>query len=291
MHRQQHLLGHHPGLRHHDQQVRGVPDQRRVFRATPICAANVCTVCQYTRPVSRQEPRRSSLLRQRHLRPVHGQQHLLGQHPGLRHRDQQMRGVPDQRGMLGRHAHLREQQLHRLHDGRQCLAKNPAAPACATSGTSAGQCVACIDNSTCSGSTPVCDTHGEQVHPVPDQRGMLGRYAYLHEPGLHRLHHPRPMRAKNATVPACAPARLRAVTDNNTCAAPHPSARRRPIPARVHGRQRMLELGPGVCMSHQDGRCASSVETIVVAAGGALPTVGQLTSKRLVVVQGHAPAC
>jgi len=41
-------------------------------------------------------------------------------------------------------------------------------------------------------------------------------------------------------------------------------------------------------MSHQDGRCASSVETIVVAAGGALPTVGQLTSKRLVVVQGTA---
>ncbi len=39
-------------------------------------------------------------------------------------------------------------------------------------------------------------------------------------------------------------------------------------------------------MSHQDARCASDAETVVVAAGGSLPSVAALAGKRLVVVRG-----
>ena len=39
-------------------------------------------------------------------------------------------------------------------------------------------------------------------------------------------------------------------------------------------------------MAHQDARCASAAETIVVAAGGSLPTVTSLSGKKLVVVRG-----
>jgi len=41
-------------------------------------------------------------------------------------------------------------------------------------------------------------------------------------------------------------------------------------------------------MAHQDARCASDAETIVVATGHTLPAVGDLTGKRLVVVRGTA---
>lgn len=39
-------------------------------------------------------------------------------------------------------------------------------------------------------------------------------------------------------------------------------------------------------MAHQDARCASAAETIVVTAGGSLPTVTSLSGKKLVVVRG-----
>jgi hypothetical protein len=38
-------------------------------------------------------------------------------------------------------------------------------------------------------------------------------------------------------------------------------------------------------MSHQDARCASNTETVVVAAGGTLPSVASLSGKNLVVVR------
>ena len=44
-------------------------------------------------------------------------------------------------------------------------------------------------------------------------------------------------------------------------------------------------IGPGVCMKHQDGRCASSAETIIVSAGGTLPS-SVPAGKRLLVVRG-----
>ena len=41
-------------------------------------------------------------------------------------------------------------------------------------------------------------------------------------------------------------------------------------------------------MSHQNARCASAAETLVVATGKSLPAVGDLSGKDLVVVQGTA---
>ena len=41
-------------------------------------------------------------------------------------------------------------------------------------------------------------------------------------------------------------------------------------------------------MAHQDARCASDAETVVVTAGGTLPTVSSLSGKNLVVVRGTA---
>jgi hypothetical protein len=98
----------------------------------------------------------------------------------------------------------------------QCAAKSGNAPACATSGTNAGACVDCVDDVTCSGTTPIC------------------------EKGSNKC---------------------RRCEADSECTA-----------------------SPGVCMNHQDGRCATSSETIIVS--GTLPSVDKLSSKPVVVVRG-----
>ena len=100
-----------------------------------------------------------------------------------------------------------------------CATKSPTKPVCAATGTAIGQCVQCTDDTTCTGTTPVC------------------------------------------------------ATSLNTCRG-------------CNADTECTGTGPGVCMFHQDKRCATDAETQVVTTGGTMPTIASLATKDLVVVRG-----
>jgi len=151
-----------------------------------------------------------------------------------------MRGVPDQRGMLGRHAHLREQQLHRLHDGRPVSGQEPRRPGLCNQRHQCWAMRGVHRQQHLLGQHPVCDTTANKCIQCLTSAGCSGRYAYLHEPGLHRLHHPRPMRRQERHCPGlCHQRRLRAVHGQQHLRRHHTHLRDvdQYLP-RVHGRQR-----------------------------------------------------
>jgi hypothetical protein len=91
----------------------------------------------------------------------------------------------------------------------------------------------------------------------------------------------------DAAHPACsATGACVQCTDNSTCSGATPICNKTTNTCRAcTADSECAAIGPGVCMSHQDGRCASEAETLVVSTGGTLPT-SVPSGKRLLLVRG-----
>lgn len=152
-----------------------------------------------------------------------------------------------------------------------CQKKNALAPFCAPGGT----CVACLNDSTCTGATPICSPSTStcvacnSAEAASDSCGK-----------------------KNPAMAACASSGAFAgqcveCTTSASCGVPTT-----PICDQTTLRCRSCALDnecasklgnlPGVCMSHEDGRCASEAETVYAGGSGCFD-VGAGTQQ--------APAC
>jgi len=172
----------------------------------------------------------------------------------------------------------------------QCAAKSTSTPAC----RSDGSCVQCTGNSQCGGATPVCDTttnicvacltSSQCSSPTTPICGTNKACAACTANAQ--------CAAKSPTLPACALATGACVqcTSNTDCSGATPVCNTATNTCRsCTADTECAASGPGVCMSHQDGRCASDAETIVVTATSAnLPSTSIPAGIRLLVIKGAA---
>jgi len=166
----------------------------------------------------------------------------------------------------------------------QCAARNSATPSCASNGT----CVQCTDNTSCLGATPICDTTTNKCVQCLTSAGCSGATPICTANLCTACTTASQCAAKTSTAPACASSGACVqCTDNTTCSGTSPICATSTNTCRgCTADSECSAIGPGVCMAHQDSRCASTGETVVVAAGGSLPSVASLSGKRLVVVRG-----
>lgn len=141
--------------------------------------------------------------------------------------------------------------------------------------TTSGRCVACLESSTCSPEAPICAAgtcracnaeglaeNGCQMRnaalPVCLPNGQCAEC----DTNAHCTSIPKPICDQNA---------CRSCTGDAECVAKAPSA-------------------PGVCMAHEDGRCASTEETVIVQGGDLQAAITDAVSngKKLVVVQANS---
>jgi hypothetical protein len=147
----------------------------------------------------------------------------------------------------------------------ECRVKNPALPACAPTGA----CVQCTDNNGCTGSLTVCKLATNTcVECMDDSKCTTGTKR----------------KCKNETN-ACVQC-----LDNTQCSGTTPICGSDNTCQPCKNDNECSNIGVGVCMSHQDGRCATSDESIVVSStSGTLPaTEASLPAgKTLLVIQGN----
>lgn len=170
----------------------------------------------------------------------------------------------------------------------QCAAKSTSTPAC----RSDGSCVQCTGNSQCGGTTPVCDTttnlcvacltSSQCSSPTTPICGTSKACAACTANAQ--------CAAKIPALPACALATGACVqcTSNTDCSGPTPICNTTTNTCRAcTADTECAAIGPGVCMSHQDGRCASDSETVVVTATSSnLPSTSVTSGIHLMVIRG-----
>jgi hypothetical protein len=124
----------------------------------------------------------------------------------------------------------------------------------------AGRCVECLDSgSHCSGNKPLCGSAMTCLACTDDAACAT----------------------RSATTPACAPggACVECIDDKHCTTATRPicdTQAQKCVPCTADAQcTRKLGLDPGVCMSHEDGRCATVAETVFVqSVGGCSMMVG-----------------
>jgi hypothetical protein len=161
-----------------------------------------------------------------------------------------------------------------------CATRSASKPVCATAGSLGGQCVECSEDADCkSPAKSFC------VANVCGGCQTAGATACA---------------TRSASKPVCAPdgalggqcVACLVDTDCKVAAAPICTASSTCV-ACTSDSQCVAKLGanPGVCMAHQDGRCATDGETIYVTTSAlqtAVDTTGTNASKRLIVLRSLA---
>ncbi len=161
-----------------------------------------------------------------------------------------------------------------------CSTRSASSPVCATSGTASGTCVECSADADCKDATK--------------------RFCVANACGGCQTAAATACSARSASMPVCATSGALSgqcvvcqVDDDCTVpSAPICNASNACIACTADS-QCIAKLGadPGVCMAHQDGRCATDAETIYVttsALQAAVTLIGTNTSKHLIVLRSPA---
>jgi len=168
----------------------------------------------------------------------------------------------------------------------ECQQADPRRAACSMT----GQCVECIDNSTCAGARPLCDTSTGRCAQCLTHASCSGATPICSSIGRSCTGCATAVEcaAADPEHPACAAnGACVQCTDNATCSGNTPICNLATNTCRACGSDSECTAAPGVCMSHQDGRCASTGETLVVASTGALPASTVPAGIRVVLIKGN----